>query len=723
MIVAAGLALPLLAGPVVAASEAGPGKTATSTSVSSPPQPKKAYVDVYVPSVTELAGAAKTSKTAALYDALSGLAPVPENETGEGLDLDAMSLLLAKIESWPDTSIGVAIHTQDREGRARWSISFDWPLETLVENLRGILADPAAKELLKNVELKSDEDGAYTIELPEVQLATLRAVGDGSMIASTDEVQVPEEMFGRDAIREMRAKADKDGKKPRKPYLAYCSLNFDSGEESGRGSSMLSGMVGVDAIQYALSMTKAGQWSEQFGVTWNPVIGAFLKAFFQKVKEPFDCPEESYVSAVMHLGMGEGMVDQLSGLPMGTIGSGVEGEMLFAAVPGSGFLPVPDVFFAFRAASSDKIVQSIRDAIDKDAKRRADDDLKPAWREETIEGRPVFWHDPAADGAYGMMPVTFRSVVFFDKRGDEEDGKTLLVIARTSNWADDAVRRWGEVTKKTFKLPSSKKNHWEARFNWRSAYQLAQPYLGLASSFVPGGAMPPSAGELSDALADSDLQVRIAVGGVRVRHIGPVPIGGIYVPAVAAAALGTAADPSSEAARERIACQNLRVLHHHAKLFRDDYDRWPATVSELDGYVDFNSHDYLLRLRPRNKSFMEGFTGALFGGGRKSPADENGVENEGVDDSLYVIDWSADDSKWKLKFRDDEFASYVTIYIDSAGEIHRVPKPVLSDSSPANGDGVEKVTKPREDKAPEQSPKEPEKKEQEKKNKKKRILI
>jgi hypothetical protein len=220
-------------------------------------------------------------------------------------------------------------------------------------------------------------------------------------------------------------------------------------------------------------------------------------------------------------------------------------------------------------------------------------------------------------------------------------------------------------------VPSSEKAHWQARIHWRSIYDLVHPYLSTFACLSGDATLPPTSEEIADSLDDSEVNVRIEFNGLQVRHTGPIPFGAAYVPGVTIASLSASADPSSESARERVACRHLRVLYHHARLFKKDYGRWPATVAELDGYVDFAIHPYLLRLRPQERSLAENFV-AVFTGEREHQSGDEEEEWEAIDDSLYVIDWTPED--WKLKFRDDQFKEYQTIYIDTEGNIHRVPK-------------------------------------------------
>ncbi|MCG8404578.1 MAG: hypothetical protein MI923_05210 [Phycisphaerales bacterium] len=633
-------------------------------------------VEVFVPSVLALSDAFKASKTAALYGAVSQIIPKPRQESDEDFDIGAALKLIEKISTWPNTSLALTTYTQDREGRPRWALRVDWPLKDLADNLRELLEDEIAAKILENVELIDNEDGTYQLELPDVVLAVLSKAGGGALIASAADFQPPDTVYGQ---------ASDGGSK--KKSLIYCRLNLNAGDEDEKGSSLFSSISGISDIRYRVTLKKSGRWSERWGVVWNPLVGGMIKTVFKKAKQSFKCPKDAYALAVMNLGLGGGAADGIAGLPPRTIGSRVGSEMAYAAVPGTGFLPFPDLFYQFKAKKKKDVIEDIRKFIEKDNKKRSDDDRPPAWYEEEIDDRVVFWKDPSAGGSYGLMSLDYRTVLFFEETGEDESKKTYLIVAQTSTWADDAVQRWKDLTKDTVKMPSSKKAHWQARIRWRHIYELAQPYLGLLSSLSEDSSIPPEADELDDALVDSRIDFRISAGGLRVSHQGPVPVGAIYVPTVVSVSLGSTAAPTSELARERTACRHLRVLYHHAKLFKEDFERWPATVAELDGYVDFTTYAYLLNLRPKEKTFAEGLVSMFV---RKD--DDETEEEEAIDDSLYVIDWSEEESEWKLKLRDGEFVNYQTIYIDAEGKIHRVEKTSEDDKKEKSSKKKRQVT-------------------------------
>ncbi len=645
-------------------------------------------VEIYIPSIAALTKAAAQSKTADIFEAIAGMFPKPRNDTDEGPDFAAMLRLVEQIADWPDTAIVVTVFSQDLEGRSRWAVRVDWPLDELKDRIERLLAMKEADQVLENVELRESEDGTYRLELPDNPLAVLTEFAGGSLIASSDDLNPPETVFGQpDPAKDSQSK-----RKSKKKKLVYCRLSLEGGDDK---NSPFASIPGVRNVSYGLSLRKDGQWDEKFVLVWNPAIGAALKTFFQKARTSFECPRDAYALAAFHVGGGGGMADAVSGLPNGTIGARAGSEVAFAATPGIGFFPWPDIFFQFTARKKAKIIEDLREFIEKDTKTRKDDDRPPAWYEEQVDGQVVFWHDPTADAHWGIMPVTFRTVLFFegtepqdddkedgDEKGDgkhgnagdapEEESTLRLIVAQTSTWADDAVHHWQKLTKtrrRRVTIPDSDKAHWQARINWKSIYALAQPYLCLLAAAGEEATLPATAEELDDALEQSIINIRIEMAGVKVSHRGPIPFGAVYVPGVTILSLGSAVDPSSEAGRERVACRHLRVLYHHAELFKKDYGRWPATVAELDGYVDFATHADLLRLRSRDKSFVESLALSLSSQKEETPLDEE----ERIDDSLYEIEWSSD--AWKLKFRDGTFNNHLTILIDQDGEIHKIPKP------------------------------------------------
>ena len=186
----------------------------------------------------------------------------------------------------------------------------------------------------------------------------------------------------------------------------------------------------ISDIRYGGKLTSDGQWSERFNVRWNPLLGLGIKQLLKKTSGSFDCPRDAFVAGAVHVAMAEGLADSIAGLDAGTIGSRVGGDMAFVAITGTGFFPIPDVYYQFNARRVDKIKDDIREAIEDDTKERKEDDRPAAWHEDKVGDAVYFWKDGAADGAGSFSLATFRTVVFFEEP-DDKDAQNRLIIAET----------------------------------------------------------------------------------------------------------------------------------------------------------------------------------------------------------------------------------------------------------------------------------------------------
>lgn len=630
------------------------------------PKPAEPQVEVYIPSVQGLATAFKKSKTSELCNAVSSLiVPDEINSTDEGFDWNAVLKLVQKIASWPDTSVTVTTYPQDRDGRPRWALKLDWPIDKFRGRLEELLHDEAAAKILKDIKLISDEKGTWRLELPDMLLAVITAQGDGTLVSSAADVQIREHVAAKD-------KDDDSSSHKKSPdSLISCRLNLAATEEESE-DSLFSQISVVRDIEYSAFLLEDGMWRESFVLGWNPMLGMLIKAAIGKVDDAFDCPTDAYFVAGFHLNLAQGFADAVAGLPPMTIGSRASSDTAMAVVPGTGFFPFPDIYYQFHHRRRESTIKDIREFIAKDTAKRREDDRRPSWHEESVDGQILFWNNPSANGGGGFTPVTYRTVLFFDN-AKETDQPERLIVVQTSAGPFEAVKHWKKLSNKTQRLPSSKRIHWQARIGWDHLYKLARPYITLLTGLSEESGFIPSADKLKDALEDSVIDMRITFGGIAARHTGPVPIGVVYVPLVTGTSLSAGAGSSSESSREQIAAQNLRVLYYHAKLFKKDFSRWPATVAELDGYVDFASHPELLQLQAKRKSFVEGVVSLVTGPKGKKAKDEADDEEDDreIDDSLYVIDWAKGEG-WRLQFRPGEFQKYDTMYIDADGKIHRV---------------------------------------------------
>ncbi|MEE8169529.1 MAG: hypothetical protein V3T70_03185 [Phycisphaerae bacterium] len=631
--------------------------------------------EAYLPSVLRLAEAARRSRTAALYQAVSGMVSFDASDADEGLDVAALLELLEHVRSWPDTAAEILILDLDGDGRPRWAVNLDWPLTELRARVAELSASEGADKVLGEVRLTEREDDLFEVGLPDTVLAYLAGRDGGSQIRSTIEWTTD---CGSFAPKDADGGGDDPADDEKAPLL-QCRYVLPA-----NGGGVFGAMTGIRDVYYNVRLDKVGRWREFWQLRWNVLVGAGVKATLKRVRRPFDCPADAFISASFSLAGGSGMADQIAELPEGTLAGRAGADVNLSVVPGTGFLPAPDLFYQMKVHGIKRAVEAIREAIVEDNRERKEDDRPIAWREESVDGKPLFWLDPGADTGYGIQPITFRTVVFFDTRGSNDSDDGRLIIVKTSTWADGARRRWKALTADADgvrKVPSSRRAHWQMILDWKNIYALAQPWLCLLSSFMQGAELPPTAAELGAALSPSRVDLRIEFAGLKVAHRGPIPLGAAYVPLVAYAALQQGAGHGSEAGREQTACRNLRVLHHHARLFEKDYRRWPANVAELDGYVDFDSHSYLLRLRAKRDGLLSGLSRAIFG----TPRGATSEDDEAVDDSLYEIDWSQREADWKLKFRDGEFKHWATIYVDAEGEIHRVAKAAEDDADSSAG--------------------------------------
>lgn len=670
----------------------------TQTPAAEAKEQLKPEVEVYLPSVVRLLDAAACSRSAALYRAFAGMFKPPEQETDESFDYTALLTLLEQAREWPDTSISLSIYAQDAEGRPCWALRLAWPLEQLRQRLATLIANEATRKVVGELSLTphKERQDVYELSLPDVVLAVITGDARGCEIRSSIDLKSKPTVFetpppaedsgARDDKSSSESKAEADDRP-----LIQCLVS----------GSMIGGIPGLRDVRFEARVNAKGLWDERWKLGWNPFVGLGAKALFGKVRRPFEFPRESLIAAAFNVESGRSMADAISGLRPGTLMEQVSDDLGFALLPGTGFLPAPDIYYIWNVRSIDKCVTAIRNVMEQDAKKRRDDDLPPAWIEETVADRPVFWFNPAAERGSGFSPITFRTVIFFETSNAEKGFEGRLIVAQTSNAAVDTVRHWNGLRSaahvkenKPLKVPKTRTVHWQAIVHWRDLYALAQPWLSLLAGFTEGAELPPSVEELSDALPDSVLDLRVEFAGLNARHVGPAPLGAAFVPAVASMAFGKAADPSSEAAREQTACRNLRILHHHARLFHKDYGRWPATLSELDGYVDFQSHRYLLYLRPQDEGFLTGLSRLVRERQRakeqtekKKKADDE--EESGLDESLYVVRWST--NGWRLEIRPDEFKNWQTIAIDAEGTIHRIAKP--SEPKMEKSEAVEKASR------------------------------
>lgn len=636
--------------------------------------------ELHVPSVQTLLREARRSHAWLFAATLGDLFHDQADSTEEMIDPEALDALVDAMAKWSDTSLDLAVFAPDTEGRVRWSVRLDWPLPELRTHIDELLEAEAADTLFEDLRVtRGDQDGC-ALRLHGSTLVFVRRDGAGSMLASPGDIVLPRTRY--------RGVADQGG-----VPVAVCRLRV-GGTEQDSGATVFSSFSAITAVEYAASVSESGAWHESVRVSWPPISGMGAKLFFGRIKKTFFVPDEAFgavvIDSMMATGVLEGMIGlgpqviadaegdiEVIGEPrIGPIARHAGSALCVTVLPGTGFLPMPDIVVQTRAKRVGSVNDDIREAIASVNELYRQREEPEPWHEISVRNRPVFWSD--GGGAYrGMiMPVTMKPVLFLtkdkDAKGKERD---YLVAGWTSTSPEKLVRRWVDLprTKDCRHLPTTRKTNGQAWLNWKRVYRWIEPYINISISAVGVDSLLPAVDGVSDRLSDAMMTAKLSYANLSFSHEGPVPLGTLILPAMLAAASETDQSGGTDLARERVASQRLRVLHHHATLFKKDHDRWPAEVAELDGYVDFAGNPYLLELRLSSKHRW----GEWFSGIFEMPEDEEEIDEDddvtaALDDDLYRIEWGRE--SWRLGYAPATFEHLDKLYIDQDGAIHRVPK-------------------------------------------------
>ena len=664
--------------------------------------PIKPRLELYVPSVQSLVRDVHRSHTGPFLDQIVALFEDVAAASAEGVDPDALAKLMAMARSWPDATIDAATYAPDTEGRTRWSVRLSWPLDRTVGVIRGLLASESAADLLENVTIDTDGSSAgetdsppeggesaaadrrYVIRLPESVLAYVFATGEASCcISSHADIALSAHPY--------RGSDDSDDQHP--PALV-CRLNLSKTERDS-GAGMLSNFSVVTAIDYAGSVDKSGDWVERLTVRWPPVSGMAIKAFFGRVKHTFFIPDEAFAGWVFDAHVAPAVLEQMAGFgpqialgnagELEVLGENLNGpltahlrsEMSVIVLPGTGFLPAPDIVVQARAKNAGDFESTIRRAIEKINADHVRREQRPPWHETTLRDRAVFYSDGAPSRGL-FVPFAMRPVLFTTTERDAKGkSRDMICVAWTTTSPSDLARRWLDLPRRDalHYLPDARKTSGQAWVHWRKLYDWIHPYLNIAISVRSMDALLPPTEEVKADLTDALLTVRVSYSGLTVDHTGPAPMGVLAVPSMLAASVTEQDAGESDLARERLASRRLKVLYHHCKLFKKDIGRWPATVAELDGYVDFAGNPQLLRLDVSSSTRWRRWFEKM-AENKEQSADTDTDEDEGdagaIDDSLYVIEWGTD--HWTLGIAPNTLDHLEKLYIDQDGVIHRVLK-------------------------------------------------
>lgn len=642
-------------------------------------------LELYIPSARMLLSETQRSHAGMFVTYFGHYLRELAGASAEGVDAEEATAILDAIGRWPDTSISAVMFAPDTEGRLRWSIRLDSSVEELHDRVRTLLSSDAAREAFTGISMEPEAQGGFVVALPESTIAYLLPAGSSrSYLASHQGLEHP------DALSLSPGEGETAG-----PSLVSCRLNFADTEQDS-GKTFLSSFSVVTAIDYAGRVDSGGQWVERLAVRWPALSGIAIKTFFGRVKNSFFVPDAAFGSVVFSAmavpvllenlaGLGQQVVMEeggemsLLGEPMvGPIAGRVKSQVCVTVLPGTGFLPMPDIVIQSRLRRAKRFESDVRASIEKINAIYRDRDEREPWHEATVQGRTVFWSDGARTLPGAIMPLTMRPVVFATKETDaKEKERDFFVLAWTSTSPQRMVRRWLDLprTRDRHTLPTVHKANGQVWINWDRLYRRLHPYFDIGLSIVSTDALFPSADQAESSLTDAFLTVKTKYTGMTLNHQGPIPLGAVALPLMAGASAALDASGGSDLARERLASQRLKVLYHHCKLFHKDLGRWPAEVAELDGYVDFAGNPQLLELRlSSRKQWGDWFEGILDSDADAEEADEvedDEADNE-IDDDLFVIHWGRD--RWTLGIAPGSLEHLDQLYIDERGDLHRVAR-------------------------------------------------
>ncbi len=664
----------------------------------------KPRLELYVPSVHGLLSEALRSRSGIFVRHLGDILLEIAGASSEGVGRAEAVAFIEQLRNWPDTSISAVTFAPDTEGRARWAVRVDWPLGDLHDRLDALLRLEAAQDMLRGVTLTTTPAG-YRINLGDSVLGYI--LGDGSQeckddlcparstIASHDDLPMPSDMWDR--LSSLSSNRLESRSHTQSPSLLVCRLNMTATEEDS-GATFLSSFSAVTALDYSGRVNEEGEWIESVRLHWPPISGMAAKALFGSVKQTFFVPDEAFGALAINSMMIPGMLDAMAGFGpeamleeggevtiVGEVGPGpiahrAGSQICATLLPGTGFLPMPDFVIQSRTRRPERFINDVRAAVERANKLNRERERGEPWHEVTVRQRPVFWRDGGGRFGAMMMPLVLKPVIFttkeVDAKGRERD---FVVVAWTSTVPEDFVRRWLDFprTRNRIHLPSVRKMNGQLWINWDQVYRWVHPYLDLGLSVISTDALLPRAETVAADLTHAWLTADLKYAGLTFSHRGPVPLGALVVPVLVGGSLEPDASGGSDLARERLACQRLRVLYHHCKLFKKDLGRWPAEIAELDGYVDFEGHPGLLELRLSAKKRWSGW----FKDFLESPEEDNGEDEDDdeLDTDLYEIDWRPD--RWTLGYAPGTFEHLEQLYIDQDGKINRVERKEAKDAA------------------------------------------
>lgn len=655
----------------------------------------KPRFELRVPSLKHLYQDAMRSRSAPVVESVRRMVVVAGQSSAEGVNPETLARFLSVFSDAPDAALDVATFAPDLEGRARWVAAVDWPLADLHKRIEAMLALDAAESVLAGVTIEPHLDDGYVIKTAGEPLAYLFAAGEKhATIASHPDVTIHSSS---------RAKTPENGRSDNGPLLS-ARLNLTRTERDS-GATFFSSFTAVTAINYEVSVNEDGNWDETVRVSWPPISGIGAKAILGRVDQTFFVPEGALGAVVLSTPVLVTMLDGMAGLgpqvvmdapgqvqvigePMpGPIATHVEAEVCLTVLPGTGFLPAPDLLIQVRTKHVDALTEALHEETGRINALFAERDQPEPWSEVTVRDRSVFWSEPPSAPRGVMMPFVMRPVLFTTSETDAKDrDRSFLVLGMTTTDPAGFVERWlAHPRTRSFRhLPTERKSNGQLWVQWRKVYALVSPYLNFAIAGAGIDALLPPIETMNERLTEGVVTAKVRYSGLTATHSGPLPIGVFVVPSLLGSSIAPDESGSSDLARERLATRRLKLLYHHCKLFKKDIGRWPAEIGELDGYVDFAGHPELLELRlSAQKNWSDFFSGLTKAAEKDDePEDEQAVASVKTD--LYVINWSPD--QWSLGYKKDAFEHLEELYIDQFGEIHRSVRSTPRDADTTNAE-------------------------------------
>ncbi|NOT02654.1 MAG: hypothetical protein HOP29_18770, partial [Phycisphaerales bacterium] len=283
----------------------------------------KPRLEFHVASVRKLIDEAGRAESGFLLTTVADMLSEMGRASSEGVDVQEAAGILQTIAEWPETAIAACTYAPDFEGRWRWSVRLDWPLDDLHKRVAGLVKGDDGPALFEGLSIEAMSDGGYALRVAEGPIGCLRSAGEGaSFLASHSDLTAPAMLpFGVPPAERPAA-------------LLTCRLNL-AGTEQNTGGTVFSDFHFVTALTYRGHVDDEKRWVETVGASWPMVSGMGAKGLLGRVKKTFFVPEAALGALVIEPAMGAGMLDQMAGFGM-QMAMNEAGQWTMEGEPGAG---------------------------------------------------------------------------------------------------------------------------------------------------------------------------------------------------------------------------------------------------------------------------------------------------------------------------------------------------------------------------------------------------